>query len=299
VKFAPFVVVTAWSLAVAPVALAEQPPATPAPASAPAPPPADPAAVPAIEAPLVTEGPSKEQCIDANEAAQKLIRAGSFAEARPHVDLCQSASCPEVVRTDCADLAKAMVQTMPTIRFEARDAKGALVTNVKITMDGKVVAERIDATPLTVDPGKHSFEFESPGLPRTSKTISLNAGEQRTEQVEMVDKTGQLLRTGGLVLGGVGALLLGYGGFLGVRAKIRYDKGLDHCPTGPNSCDPVGVEYGHDAHDDAATATTMMIVGAVLGAGGAALYFFVPEEGFRVAPAVGPGAFSLEASTTW
>jgi len=295
VKCAPFVVVTAWSLAVAPVALAEQPPAAPAPSPAPA----DPAAVPATEAPLATEGPSKEQCIDANEAAQKLIRAGSFGEARPHVDLCQSASCPEVVRTDCADLAKAMVQTMPTIRFEARDSKGAPVTNVKITMDGKVVAERIDATPIVVDPGKHSFDFESPGLPRTSKTISLNAGEQRTERVDMVDNTGQVLRTGGLVLGGVGALLFGYGGFLAVRAKVRYDKGLDHCPDGPNSCDPVGVQYGHDAHDDAATATTMMIVGGLLGAGGAALYFFVPEEGFRVAPAVGSRSFGLEASTTW
>lgn len=287
--------ITAWSLAVTQVAFAQQPPA--APATEPAP--VDPAAAPATEAPLVAGGPSKEQCIDANEAAQKLIRAGSFAEARPHVEMCQSPSCPELVKTDCADLAKAMVQTMPSIRFEVHDSKGALVTNVKITMDGKIVAERIDATPLSVDPGKHSFDFESPGLPRTSKTISLNAGEQRTERVDMVDKTGQILRTSGLVLGGVGALLVGYGGFLAVRAKVRYDKGLDHCPTGPNSCDPVGVQYGADAHDDAGTATTMMIVGGVLAAGGAALYFLVPEEGFRVTPAVGSGGFSLKASTTW
>jgi len=295
VKPAWLAVIAAWSLAVSQVAFAQQPP--PAPASEPAP--VDPAAVPATEAPLVAGGPSKEQCIDANEAAQKLIRSGSFAEARPHVEMCQSPSCPELVRTDCADLAKAMVQTMPTIRFEAHDAKGNPVTNVKITMDGKVIAERIDATPITVDPGKHSFEFESPGLPRTSKAISLNAGEQRTERVDMVDKTGQILRTSGLVVGGVGVLLVGYGGFLAVRAKVRYDKGLDHCPDGPNSCDPVGVKYGEDAHDDAGTATTMMIVGTVLAAGGAALYFLVPEEGFRVTPAVGSRGFSLHASTTW
>jgi hypothetical protein len=257
-----------------------------------------PAAPEAAEAPPA-EGPSKEVCIDANEAAQRLIRAGSFADARPQIDVCLANACPEPVRKDCADLSKAMEQTMPKVSFDARDAKGAPVTDVKVTMDGRVIAERLDGTPLALDPGRHAFVFEAPGLPRITKTIALEPGAQRTERVDMVDMTGPILRTTGLALGAVGGLMIGYGGFLGIRAKIRYDRARDHCPDGPRSCEPAGVQGGRDAHDDASTATTMMAVGALVAAGGGALYLFVTEAGFRVTPGVRSGGMTLEASTRW
>ena len=266
-------------------------------AEAPADPPLD---APAGEAVApASDGPSKEQCIDANEAAQRLLRKGELGAAKAQVETCVAASCPEVIRSDCSDLDKAIAAAMPTIRFDVRDRQGNVVSEVRISMGGQPLAERLDGTPFRVDPGTHRFEFEAPGLPRTSRTISLKAGEERSERVDMVDRTGPVLKTTGLVVAGIGILAIGWGTFRGIRAKLRYDDAIEHCPSGPRSCSPAGVSGGRDAHDDAAAATTSIIVGTVLGAGGAALYFLVPEEGFRVSPAVGSRRVTLEAGTTW
>ncbi|HEX6763919.1 MAG TPA: hypothetical protein VF103_00540, partial [Polyangiaceae bacterium] len=197
------------------------------------------------------------------------------------------------------ELEKQIRIAMPTVVFEAHDKSGATVSAVKVTMDGKVIAEKLDGSPLYVTPGKHTFEFESPGLPRTSKTLVFNAGEKRNERVNMIDMTGPLLRTTGLVLAGIGVLAIGYGSYRGIRAKTTYDDALKHCPNGPDSCSEAGAEGGEDAHDHAAAATTSIIVGSVLVAGGAALYLLVPEQGFRITPAVQQGGLSVTAGGTW
>lgn len=239
------------------------------------------------------------QCIDANESAQRLLRAGSLAQAREQVKLCVVESCPEPIRADCNDLGKAIDAAMPTVRFDARDKAGNPVTEVRVSIDGQPFLERLDGEPVPVEPGKHKFVFESPGLPRTTKTLVLKAGEQRGERVDMTDMTGPILRTTGLVVAGIGVISIGYGTFRAFQAKSTYDDALEHCPNGPNSCSEAGVEGGDDAHDQAATATTTIAIGSVLVAGGLALYLFVPEQGFRIVPGVQRGGLSLEAATTW
>jgi hypothetical protein len=243
--------------------------------------------------------PTKEQCIDANETAQRLLRAGSLANAREQVALCVATSCPEAIQSDCRELTKAIQAALPTVRFDARDKNGTVVTEVRVTMDGKPLVDRLDGTAIAIDPGQHAFLFESPGLPRTSKTLVLKAGEQRGERIDMIDMTGPLLRTTGLVIAGVGVISLGYGAYRGIHAKVTYDDAVEECPNGPNTCSTTGVEGGEDAHDDAAAATTLMGVGAFLVAGGMALYVFVPEEGFRITPGVRQGGLSIEAAATW
>ena len=41
----------------------------------------------------------------------------------------------------------------------ARDAKGEDLTEVRLTIDGETVAERLDGRALTLDPGTHTFRF--------------------------------------------------------------------------------------------------------------------------------------------
>jgi serine/threonine-protein kinase len=279
-------------------------PAASASASAAAPTPAPDAGVETAidagtDAPSEPGKPTAEQCIDANETAQRLTRAGSLGPAQEQVEICLDSACPEPIRADCGELEKQIRMSMPTVVFEAHDKSGATVTAVKVTMDGKVIAEKLDGSPLYVTPGKHTFEFESPGLPRTSKTLVFNAGDKRSERVNMIDMTGPLLRTTGLVLAGIGVIAIGYGSYRGIRAKTTYDDALKHCPNGPNSCSAAGEEGGDEAHDHAAAATTSMVVGSLLVAGGAALYLLVPAEGFRVTPAVQQGGLSVTAGGTW
>jgi hypothetical protein len=269
--------------------------ATPATPDASAEPPAD-SADGGTPAP---EEPTSAKCIDANETAQRLLRAGSLAQAREQVKLCVVESCPEPIRADCNDLAKAIEAAMPTVRFDARDENGKPVTEVKVIMNGQPLLERLDGNPVPIEPGKHRFVFESPGLPRTTKTLVLKAGEQRGERVDMIDKTGPLLRTTGLVVAGIGVISIGYGTFRAFQSKSTYDDALKHCPNGPNSCTQAGVDGGEEAHDQAAAATTTIAIGSVLVAGGLAVYLFVPEQGFRIVPGVRQGGLTLEAGKTW
>jgi serine/threonine-protein kinase len=294
--------VLAAAVATAPLAAhATDPKASPAASASAAAPDAGAAATAdaGAEVPAEPGKPTKEQCIDANETAQRLTRAGSLGPAQEQVEICLDSACPEPIRVDCGELEKQIRLSMPTVVFEAHDKSGATVTAVKVTMDGKTIAERLEGSPLYVTPGKHTFVFESPGLPRTSKTLVFNAGEKRNERVNMIDMTGPLLRTTGLVLAGIGVLAIGYGSYQGIRAKTTYDDALEHCPNGPNSCSAAGEEGGEEAHDHATAATTSIIVGSVLVAGGAALYLFVPAEGFRVTPVVQQGGLSVTAGGTW
>lgn len=243
--------------------------------------------------------PSNTQCIDANESAQRLLRAGSLAQAREQVKLCVIESCPEPIRADCNDLGKAIEAAMPKVTFDARDKAGTQVTAVRVIMDGQPFLERLDGNPVPVEPGKHKFVFESPGLPRTTKTLVFKAGEHRGERVDMIDMTGPLLRTTGLVVAGIGVISIGYGTFRAFQAKSTYDDALEHCPNGPNSCSEAGADGGDEAHDQAAAATTTIALGSILVAGGLAVYLFVPEQGFRIVPGVRQGGLTLEAGTTW
>lgn len=49
-----------------------------------------------------TAAPTKQECVNANESAQDLQRAGKPAEARKKLETCAVESCPTAVREDCA-----------------------------------------------------------------------------------------------------------------------------------------------------------------------------------------------------
>ena len=45
-------------------------------------------------------------------------------------------------------------------------------------MDGQPIAERLEGTPLFIDPGAHTFSFETPGQPRAEKYFVIREGEK-------------------------------------------------------------------------------------------------------------------------
>jgi hypothetical protein len=227
-----------------------------------------------LTSPAAAQTLSKDQCIDANEAAQTLQKDGDIPAARVQLELCLHPECPAPVRADCQQLLSTIESSLASVVFDARDAKGTRVTEVQVTIDGKPLASRLDGTPLAVEPGSHRFEFVSLGNPKTNEQLFLTAGEHRLLRVDLVDKTGPLLRTAGIVTAGVGVLALSFGAYGALQAKGTYDDAEEHCPSGPSSCDAAGVSGGKRAHDQAATATTAFVLGGVLLAGGATMYWF-------------------------
>jgi hypothetical protein len=50
----------------------------------------------------------------------------------------------------------------PTVVFAVTDARGELLTDVQVKMDGRVITSRLDGRAVSVDPGTHVFSFSTP-----------------------------------------------------------------------------------------------------------------------------------------
>ena len=72
--------------------------------------------------------------------------------------------------------------------FQAKDASGNDLSAVKITMDGELLAERLDGTLLTLDPGEHGFTFEMAGhLPIQKQLVIRESEKGRHEIITIAD----------------------------------------------------------------------------------------------------------------
>jgi hypothetical protein len=128
--------------------------------------------------------PIKERCVDSNTRAQSLRRQGRFVQARDALRTCGDAACPSLVRDDCAERLDALNRAQPTMILDVKDSDGNDLASVKVTVDGRVVADPLGGTPVSIDPGEHSFLVESPGHSPLTRTFVLKEGEKdRRERI--------------------------------------------------------------------------------------------------------------------
>ena len=126
---------------------------------------------------------TKDQCIEANGQGQELRREGKLTAARAQLQQCMNPECPTMVRDDCAKRLDDLDRAQPTIAFEVKDASGADISAVRVTVDGSPLAERLDGTALAVDIGEHAFTFEVRGQPPISRKLILTEGEKGRREV--------------------------------------------------------------------------------------------------------------------
>jgi hypothetical protein len=241
-----------------------------------------------------------DQCIAASETAQRQQQQQQLTAARATLDTCLATTCPAAIREDCTKLRTAIDAELPTLTVEVRDTRGQISSNATLTIDGRA-AQPAGSAAIPLDPGPHSVLVEAPGFGSKSVEVTLARGQKNhREQVQLVKKDPKATYRGlGLAAGGVGAMVLGVGLYYGIRAKLTYDDAKEHCPAGPRSCDAEGVKGGDDAHDQASTATTAVILGGALLAGGAYLYFANQSTEVAVGPALGPRSVALDVRARW
>ena len=68
--------------------------------------------------------PTKDECINANEAAQASRAAGRLRDAKAELTVCISKSCPGPVRDDCTEQLNELQKVLPTVVFAVRGAGG-------------------------------------------------------------------------------------------------------------------------------------------------------------------------------
>jgi hypothetical protein len=227
----------------------EAPPAAGAPALTPAPE-SPPAAVPSAIAPA--EEVSKTECLARHEYAQVARRQRRLLDARSELLLCSRASCPGPIRSDCIEWLGEVNRSLPSVVVTAR-ARGADVVDVKVTVDGKLVSEKLSGAALDLDPGEHKFRFESPPWPPVERTILVSEGiKDRPIDVELAPpdpaaapagkpKRPFRMYTYDYVLGAVALVGLGAFGYFGASALYERKRLLEEGGCAP-FCEPHEVD---------------------------------------------------------
>jgi hypothetical protein len=141
------------------------------------------AALPRVSDAQQESSTEADACFTAAERAQPLMRDKRFREARADLEMCARDVCPKVARADCREWLSEVALEQPTIviaprevnaKRETRDVTGA----VRAIIDGGIVIDRVDPTPVPLDPGKHRVRLERQGFPPIEQNVDLKESEK-------------------------------------------------------------------------------------------------------------------------
>jgi hypothetical protein len=272
--------------------------------------------------------PTMSDCLAANENAGKLQADKKLRQAREQAAMCAAETCPAELHNTCRQRVSDLNRSIPTVVFQAKAPNGADVTNVKVSIDGQPLVERLEGTAISVDPGSHTFHFEAAGWAPIDKSLIVLEGQK--DRVESVVFGGTAAPTpaptppdaaappaspqpvppggdGGAGGGGwstqkylaVGVAGLGLVGIVvgsieGASASSSWNNAQNACPSAGCAQHAQAVT-DHDNASNAATVSTISFVaGGVLLAGGATWFFLAPSGGG--ASTTGSTAASLQVT---
>jgi hypothetical protein len=274
--------------------------------------------------------PTTAECLAAHEDSVTLAKSHQLRASLAKLALCSSESCPEHVRTECLARVSETEASIPTVVFEATDAAGTTLFEVKVKMDGELLTDRLSGAALSVDPGAHTFTFESSGRPIVETKLVILEGEKlRRERVELesvatvtpvtappVERAKAAASTPAqqppvtepplgnarilaLVLGGVGLAASGVGVAYGLVAKSLRDEANGLCPK-PQCPDQSGVDRWNQASSAAGIATGAFVIGAAGIASGVVIWLSgkPAADGVR-GPQISLGPGRIQVSGRW
>lgn len=201
----------------------------------------------ALASPARAEGRTtqdKAACVAAHERAQSLQSTRKWHAAREGWLACSSEACPDVLREDCARELGELDAAMPSAVFSATAESGDVV-DVRVVLDGELVAERLDGRAVTIDPGAHTARFLRAGRPPLEvkfvarsgeKNRAVNASFAPRKLADVAPKVeGRRTPVLPLVLGSAGVLALGGGLAFRLSADASADDMRGTCAP---ACDP-------------------------------------------------------------
>lgn len=189
----------------------------------------------------------RELCASAAEQAQQLRDEGKYRKGREQMLVCARDVCPGPIKSDCGKWLTDLDRDAPTVVFGARDqatTPARDLTEVKVSIDGVQVTERLDGKPLMVDAGEHTFKFEYQGEQKEEKVLVRSGEKGRSISVVFGAVVAPPPPPGGgdektegsivpaLVVGGIGVVALGSFAIFGISGKNDVDDLESRCkPT--------------------------------------------------------------------
>jgi hypothetical protein len=117
-------------------------------------------------------------CAAAHSQAQAQERDGHLRAASQQLAICARAVCGELIARECAVRHAQLEIEIPSIVPLASDDAGAPLVDVQVTMDGQLLASRLDGRAIPVDPGLHEFAFRMPGGALEVQKIVIAQGQR-------------------------------------------------------------------------------------------------------------------------
>lgn len=212
------------------------------------------------------------RCASLYESVQTLRQRSKLLQARDAALACASGACPKTLASDCSGWLSELEPAIPRVVFEARDEQGSVLTDVSVSVDKQVVAERIDGRTIEIDPGEHSFRFRRSSGAFVEVTTVVIEGE-KSRRVSATFPTGAPPATGGigtlpLIWGGVSIAGFGLGTTFGVLA-LQQKRELDREDCRPY-CAP---ERGVSLSRQAAVSDIGFAVGLLAAVAAVSIYF--------------------------
>jgi hypothetical protein len=215
-------------------------------------------------------------CAQDYEAAQVEAKDGHLKAAVERAVSCAQDSCPAYVRGDCLRFVDEYKAQTPSIIVVARDRNGCDTTDAQVSVDGKLVLEKVDGRAIELDPGEHVVSVTAAGVAAEEQRI-VATQSQKDRQLSFGDgrapgcKKGGVerppppppkqterspLTVAGLVLGGLGLGALATSAGFGIAGFVQRGELEDCKPCSEQRIDNVRRTF---------------IIGDVLLASGAAL----------------------------
>lgn len=240
---------------------------------------------------------NKKECANAYVEAQKLKKEGAFRKAREQLIVCSKQECLPAARKDCLAWLDEVNASIPSIVVEAKDPQGKDTFDVKLSVDGEVVADKLGVSAIELDPGTHQLRFEYAGADPIEQEVVLRQGQKNKvlqvsfasaaagEEAPPVAAEAEVEpdipppqpQTEGppvvaYVLGGVGVVALGAAGFFWLGASSEESELED------SGCEPNCADSDVDSIRQKRLFGDIALGVGVVSLGAAAYFLFAPQK---------------------
>ncbi len=258
---------------------------------------------------------NKKICSDAYSQAQTLRDEHKLKEARDQLRICSQSSCTEFIVKDCTAWLLETEGRVPSVVLSAKDSRGQPLVDVTVSLDGSVIAQKLDGQSIDVDPGAHTFTFVGGDGTRVSQTFTVLEGQKAQAVAAMAPLSSSPASVGtgatpnvrlegtiaaaspgpsfwttpraiGVAAGGAGIAGIVLGSVFGALAQSAANAQNTDCASAANCSHHAQALSDHsNAAAESTVSTVAFIAGGALLAGGAALFFLKGHAAGAPAPA--------------
>jgi len=146
----------------------------------------------AMLVPELARADEKAECAQAGNDAGPLRSSGKLKDARDRLIRCSQATCPAVIRDNCASDLKDLAAELPSIVLRATDASGKDLVHVHVDARGAPMTDTLDGSAIVVDPGPLKLSFSAEGYKPQDLEVVIARGEKdRIVKVALEDVHGK------------------------------------------------------------------------------------------------------------